>query len=212
MATVIYGPTYSAYARTVRLVCEEKGAPYELVEVGVLDGACKSPEHLARHPFGQVPAVEHDGLMLYETTAIIRYLDRVLPGPRLTPEDPRAEARMNQVIGVVDAHAYRPIVWGIFVPRVVAPMQGQAPDEAAVRDALPAARTSLAALDRLIGRGPFVAGEALSLGDLHLAPTMAYLHATPEAGELMAPHANLRRWWEGVSARPSMARTEPRMG
>ena len=87
---IIYGPGLSTYVRTVRLVCEEKGAPYELVEIDIMQGAHKTPEHLARHPFGRVPAFEHDGFKLYETSAITRYLDAVLPGPALTPAIPKA--------------------------------------------------------------------------------------------------------------------------
>ncbi len=212
MTAIIYGPAYSTYARTVRLVFEEKGAPYELVEVDSLHGAGKAPEHLARNPFGQVPAFEHDGLALYETGAIVRYVDRVIPGPRLTPEDPRAEARMNQVMGIVDAHLYGAAITRLFIQRVVTPMLGGQPDEGVIQAALPTVRTSLAELDRIIGPGPFVAGQALSLGDLHLAPVMAYLTMTPEAGDLIAPHANLERWWQGVSTRPSFTKTAPKLG
>lgn len=61
---IIYGPAYSTYARTVRLALEEKGVGYDLVEVDLLGGAAKAPEHLARHPFGKVPAFEHDGCEL----------------------------------------------------------------------------------------------------------------------------------------------------
>ena len=68
-APVIYGPAISTYVRTVRLVCEEKAAPYELVEVDIMQGGNKTPDHLARHPFGRVPAFEHDGFQLYETSA-----------------------------------------------------------------------------------------------------------------------------------------------
>ena len=104
MATpIIYGPGVSTYVRTVRLVLEEKGADYQLVEIDILQGGHKTPEHLARHPFGRVPAFEHDGFQLYETSAITRYLDAVLPGPQLTPGDPKGAARMQQAIAVVDS-------------------------------------------------------------------------------------------------------------
>ena len=56
-APIIYGPALSTYVRTVRLVCEEKGAEYQLVEIDIMTGAHKSPEHLARHPFGRVPCI-----------------------------------------------------------------------------------------------------------------------------------------------------------
>src|SRR5690606_33774354 len=62
---VVYGPAYSTYTRTCRLALEEKGADYDLVEVDIFSGANTTPEHLARHPFGKVPAFAHDGLELY---------------------------------------------------------------------------------------------------------------------------------------------------
>ena len=90
---IIYGPAYSTYARTVRLALEEKGVDYDLVEVDLLAGATKAPEHLARHPFGKVPAFEHDGFELYETDAIMRYVDAAFPGPRrAAPAWPRRSA------------------------------------------------------------------------------------------------------------------------
>src|SRR5262249_10081027 len=56
------------------------------------------PVHLERHPFGRVPALQHDDFMLYETSAIAAYVDDVFPGPKLTPDDPKKRARMNQWI------------------------------------------------------------------------------------------------------------------
>src|SRR5262249_12100896 len=84
---VVYGHAYSTYTRTARLVLEEKGIEYELEEVDILQGAGQSPAHLARQPFGKVPAFEHDGFRLYETIAITRYIDEAFPGPKLQPAD-----------------------------------------------------------------------------------------------------------------------------
>ena len=212
MPMTIHGPNYSTYVRTVRLVLEEKGQAYELAEVDTLKGETKQHPHLGRHPFGMVPAFEHDGFELYETGAIIRYLDRILPEPRLTPTDPKAEARMNQIMGILDSYAYPSIITALVVQRIVVPMMGGVADEQAIAGALPKARTALAEIDRLSGGQPFLAGEDLSLADLLVAPVYAYLSATPEAAGLLEPHPGLRAWWERISARPSMARTAPRLG
>ena len=67
--------------RTVRMLLAEKGAQYDQVPVHVLKGEPRQPEHLARHPFGKVPVVDHDGFRILETSAIAPYLDEVLPGP-----------------------------------------------------------------------------------------------------------------------------------
>jgi Glutathione S-transferase len=64
---IIYGPAYSTYARSVRLALEEKGVPYKLEAVDIIQGAGNAADHLRRQPFAKVPAFEHDGFALYET-------------------------------------------------------------------------------------------------------------------------------------------------
>ncbi len=86
---VLYGPAFSTYVRSVRLALEEKGAPYRLEEINILEDAHKTPEHRARHPFAKVPAFEHDGFELYETMAIMHYVDETFEGPSLQPSEPR---------------------------------------------------------------------------------------------------------------------------
>jgi len=109
----------SPFARAVLATLEEKGARYRLAPLA--PNASKSPEHLARHPFGRVPAFEHDGFALYETQAILRYLDRVLPQPALTPADPRRAARMDQVMNINDWYLFHGVGNVIVFHRVIAP-------------------------------------------------------------------------------------------
>jgi glutathione S-transferase len=209
---IIYGPAYSTYARTVRLALEEKGVEYDLVEVDLLGGAARSPEHLARHPFGKAPAFEHDGFELYETDAIMRYVNAAFPGPDLEPADAKGRARMAQAISIIGGYAYPSLIGQIFIQRAVMPMMGNAADEAAIAAALPQAQTSVAALERLIDGNPYLAGDRLSLADLLLIPVYDYISQTPEGGKLLAEAPNLRRWWDGVRSRESVARTRPSLG
>ena len=209
---VIYGPGYSTFARTVRLALEEKGADYELVEVDLLSGAGQSAEHLARHPFGKVPAFEHDGFALYETDAIVRYVDESFPGTDLVPADARSRARMNQAMSVLASYAYPCLIGQIFMQRAVMPMIGNASDEAAIAAALPNAETALGALEQLIDRNRYLAGERLSLADLLLIPIYDYVRQTPEGEKLLQATPNLRRWWDEVRTRPSVEKTRPALG
>ncbi len=212
MTTKLYGPFYSTYARTVRLLLEEKGAPYELIMVDLLKGETKEPAHLARQPFGQVPAIEHDGHRLYETTAIARYLDRVLPGPELTPLDPWDAARMDQIIGIINSHAYASMVTITFVQRVITPMMGGAADDAAVAAAQPKARLCLAEIERIMEGGPWLVGAEVSLADLFLLPVLDYYRATPEGGAALAEHSRVAGWLDRFAARPSAQATVPKLG
>lgn len=209
---VLYGPALSTYVRTVRLVMVEKNLAYDLVEVDIMRGEHQAPAHRARHPFGKVPAFEHDGLTLYETAAITRYLDAAFPEVTLTPSEPRQVGRMQQAISVVDAYAYPALIGTVVIQRVVAPMRGEAADEAAIAQAMPMVETSLRAFDAMLEGAVWLSGGDLGLADLHLAPVMAYFAATPEGQRTLPGHTNLQRWWAGMATRESMAATEPRLG
>ncbi len=174
-ARVLWGAAYSVYVRSARLALAEKGVAYDLVEVDVFAAGGPPAEHRARHPFGRIPAFEHDGFRLYETGAIARYVDEAFDGPPLQPTEPRPRARMNQAISILDNYAYRTLVWDIFVERVRAPAQGRAPDEARIAAALPKAATCLRALEDLMDGNPFIAGPTPGLADCHALPMLTYI-------------------------------------
>ena len=90
---IVHSIPGSPFGRAVLATLEEKGASYRLSPVA--PGTFHSPQHLARHPFGRVPVLEHDGFSLYESQAILRYLDRMLPNPALTPVDSKRKSRLN---------------------------------------------------------------------------------------------------------------------
>jgi glutathione S-transferase len=204
---VVFGAAYSVYVRAVRLALAEKQAPYRLVEVDVFAEGGPPADYRGRHPFGRIPAFEHDGFRLYEAGAISRYVDEAFPGPPLQSDAPRSRARVNQILSLLDSYAYRTLVWDIFVERVRLPAQGRQPDEARIAAALPRAETCLQALADLQGEGPWLAGPRLTLTDLHAAPMFAYFTLAPEGTRLLARHAGLGRWWAALAGRPSMSAT-----
>jgi glutathione S-transferase len=209
---IVYGPSFSTYARTVRVVLEEKGVAYQLKPVNIMTGEGQSAEHMSRHPFGKVPTFEHDGFSLYETGAIARYIDRVFPGPALQPSDPKQAARMDQIIAIIDSYAYGSLVGKLVWQRLVVPMQGGQPDEAAVQGSLDMVRRSLSEFERLKGSNAFLAGAEISLADCFLGPVFAYFTMTPDAEALLQSAPGLRNWWETMNQRPSMERTPPQFG
>src|SRR5437763_15706188 len=145
---IVHGIPGSPYVRASLLALEEKGADYELAPMAF--GTLKQEPHLSRHPFGRIPAFEHDGWMLYETQAIMRYVDTVVPGPRLQPEDPRAAARMNQLMGITDWYLMALVSATITFNRVVAPRVGRPVDEDKIAQAIPNARICIAEIGRLL--------------------------------------------------------------
>jgi glutathione S-transferase len=205
---VLYGLSRSVYTRIARLALEEKGVRYTLEEVEIFHSLGAPAEHLARHPFGRIPAFEHDGFRLYETGAITRYVDEVFTGTRLQPQTPQARARMNQVIGIVDSYAYRPMVWGVFAARIVAPRADTEVNETIVAESLAKSRTCCLALEQILGGNRYFTGAELTLADLHALPILLYFSLTPEGAASFAAFPRLRAWLDNVAARPSVQRTK----
>ncbi|MHA1152217.1 MAG: glutathione S-transferase family protein [Alphaproteobacteria bacterium] len=204
---IVFGAAYSVYVRAVRLALTEKGVPYRLEEVDIFAEGGPPPGYLERHPFARIPAFEHDGFRLYEATAISLYVDEAFEGPPLMPENPKARARVHQLLGILDNYAYRTLVWDIFVERVRVPQSGGTSDEAKIAAALGRARTCLAAIESLMGEGPWLAAGRLSLADLRAFPIFALFRKAPEGTGLLAETPKLLRWFEAMPRRPSVSAT-----
>ena len=205
---IIYGPAGSTYVWSARLALAEKGVTHELVEVPF--GDHRQEPHLSRHPFAKLPAFEHDGFALYETQAIMRYVDERFAGTPLQPEDVQEWSRMNQIIGIVDAYASPSIGETILYNRVLVPrLLGGAPDEAAIAAALPRARLCLAEIDRLMEDHRFLASEHISLADLMVIPLLYYFGNVPDGQAPMAEHPKLQNWVRQMETRQSFQVTKP---
>ncbi len=204
---VIYGIPGSPFVRAVQIAMQEKAAPWRMAVLQ--PGETKGEAHLARHPWGRMPAVEHDGFALYETQAIVRYIDQVFPGPSLQPSEAREAARMNQVMGINDWYLFPKAVAVIGFQRIVGPaLMGITTDEALCGAAAPEAERCVRALDVILGDNPFLAGGSFSLADLMVGPQLDFLGATPE-GEAALSGTRLGAWMERMRARPSFQATLP---
>lgn len=203
---VVHSVPGSPYGRAVFAALEEKGARYRLAPV---DAQNRHGEpHISRHPFGRIPVLEHDGFMLYETQAILRYLDRIVPEPALTPEIPQAAARMDQVMNICDWYLFQSVNNVIGFQRIIKPkLLGLPPDEEAVTQAMPKAHVVFNELERLLGVGPYFTGASATLADLMVAPHLDFMNMTPEWGALTATTPNLVSWLERMRERPSLKAT-----
>jgi glutathione S-transferase len=205
---IVYGPAGSTYVWSVRLALAEKGVMHELVDVPF--GKHREEPHLSRQPFAKVPAFEHDGFALYETQAIVRYVDERFAGTLLQPEDVHQWSRMNQIIGIVDAYASPSIAGAILANRVLAPrLLGREPDEAAIAKALPRARLCLAEIDRLMEDHRFLAADFVSLADLMVIPLLYFFANVPDGKVPLAEHPKLQDWIKRMETRQSFQVTKP---
>jgi len=195
----------SPYGRAVLVALEEKGIAYRLA---VPPGGLREAQHLARHPFGKIPVLEHGEFSLYETQAILRYIDRILPDPPLTPAGAKDAARMDQVMNICDWYFFHGVGNVIAFERVVGPaLRGKAPDEAAIAAAMPAAKLVFGELSRLLEEKPYFGGQKVSLADVMLAPHVDFFTGIGEWHELAGPHGNVQAWMARMNERPSFQAT-----
>lgn len=197
----IYGPTISTYVRTVRMILEETNASYELQNVDIF--AARTSEYLALNPFGKVPTLKVDDQILYETSAIVGYLNATVADHAFNPKDAMGQAQMRQIMAIVDSYLYGPSISEITIQRLIVPSQGGQPNETVIQNAVPKAKTALEAIESISKCEPFLLGDTITLADFYLMPVMLYLSKTPEMATVTAQTPKLKIWWESINQRPS---------
>lgn len=204
----VHGIPGSPFLRTVEILLKEKDAPYRLRAMSPAE--MRTPEHLGLHPFGRIPIFEQGDFKLYETQAIIRYLDDVFPHPPLTPQEPVKRARMNQVIGIIEWYFFPKVAAPIGFNRIIGPrLLGLTADEAAIADAMPIARICFAELDRLLQDKPYFAGDEASLADIMLGAQLDLFEDCKEGRELISGTMALPGWLGRMRERSSFLATQP---
>lgn len=192
----LYGDPRSTFVRTVRIGLAEKGLAY------ALDAAAPHSASVAAiHPWGKIPAFRDGDLELFESTAILKYVNEAFEGPALMPGNIRDRARAEQWMSAI--HAYvAPLCLGRFIAQYAFPKDGK-PDRAIVDAAVAEMPRHFAILDRAYSGRESLAGTAPSIADFLLAPILDYVEQMPEGPALLAPHAELRRAQAALRARAS---------
>ena len=200
----IIGMPHSSYVWVVRMVCEEKRVPYELVPAGLL-----SLEILAIHPFGKMPAMRHGDITLCESKAIATYIDKTFPGPKLIPEDSRVAAEVEQWVSLVNT-TIDPCLIRTYVLGHLIPKDADSPtSRAAIDGALPVMRTQIAVLDRAVAATGYLAGNSFTLADINLLPVLYFVQRFPEGRDMVQSAKRLAAYFARHSARPSYQASIP---
>jgi glutathione S-transferase len=199
----LYGHPWSINTRKVLTVLAEKRSAADLVYVDIPRGQHRTPEHAARHPFSKLPVLDDDdGFRVYETAAVMRYLDERVQGPSLQPTDARGRARALQWDRVhqsyFEPHAHPMIVHAMF-SRII----GFDGDRAIIDAGRTAMQPALDEIDRHLRTSPHLAGEAFGLADVTWMPYLDYLLAIGEDDAVTKGRPGLSAWWERISGRPA---------
>jgi glutathione S-transferase len=198
---IVYGFPRSTYVNIVRLILTHKDVAYSFHD---LESVMGKPEHLALHPFDRVPILRHGDFTVYETSAIAAYVDEAFGGPRLTPQDVRARARMNQWISAVNSYYYIYMIYHVTHERLVFPELGIASDDNVVAHALPKVELGLGVLERELSDGrDYLLGSELSIADFYLLPSTFAFSLTEEGRALYPKFPAFSRWRERMESLPT---------
>jgi glutathione S-transferase len=197
----VFGASYSVYVRIVRLVLEETAVPYELVEIDIFSKDSLPSDYADKHPFGRIPAFEHEGFRLFETDAIASYIVERFGGGGLLPTDVTHRARMRQIMRIMDNYAYPWLVWGVYVEEMERNRLGRIEAEELER-----AAKCLTVLSDLAS-DEYMAGTQLSLADLWAVPMLAYLDLAPAGHRLLQDVPKLSAWLARMRLRRTVSAT-----
>lgn len=229
----LYHAWVSSASRRVRFVLEEKGLTYQGILVDLHKFEQHSTEYLKLNPNGFVPTLVHNGQSLIESSVICEYLDEVFPAHPLRPADPVGRARMrvwSKWTDEVVIRAFQVANWN----RMMAPTARKWSDEEVelrlqaipvpdrredwrrmarepfsepeIAHAVTNIRRTLERMEADLVQGPWLAGAAFSLADIHLSPYIVRIGEHVARGVHLASYPRCADWWQRLTARPAFAR------
>src|SRR6201984_3364820 len=199
---IVYGFPSSTFVNVVRLVLTHKEVPYTFHD---LEPEMGKPSHLALHPFNRVPVLQHGDFTVYETSAIVTYLDETFPKPALQPKSVRDRARMNQWISAVNSYYYPYMIYHVSHERRVFPQLGIASDEKVVAHALPKIEVGLQVLERELGHGKdYLLGSDATLAGFYVLPSTYAFGLTKEGQGMYPKYPAFCGWRERMEAHPTV--------
>jgi glutathione S-transferase len=197
----LYFHPASTYARRVRIALLEKGVEFEPVVLDMAARAHRAPDYLAVNPYGRVPAIDEDGFILYESSAILQYLEATRPRPPLAPADARGRALVDMHLRLCDLQMARPTGTIIFPKRFLPEPRW---DRTAMAQAKAEIEKHLAIVERTLADRPYLVGDAYTLADVAYTPFLQFLPLM----EIEAP-PGVEAWRSRLLERPSALATVP---
>ncbi len=188
----------STNSRKVRIALLEKGLEFERINVDLSKREQKQPEYLKIHPYGQVPALDDEGFVVYDSTVINEYLEDEYPYPPLMPKDSEGRARARMMEDFRDTHFNPPCVKIIYEMRK--------PEGERVADVIATAKADInKCFDRLETelQGKENLAGGFSLADVAFMANLELLDRFQIAVD--PKYANTTAWIARLKARPSFA-------
>jgi len=203
---ILHGSPFSTCSQRVLCVLAEKEIPFDFNLIDLGKGQHKGAEYLKLQPWGQVPVIDDNGFILYESRAIIRYLEEKFAGQgtALLPKSLQDRALVEQWISVETSNVTTELVKLCF-QLVWGPHMGMKTDEAAVEAAVKSSASKLDVVEKLLTGKTYFVAEQFTLADVTPLPYIALLVNTKrkEVVDLFETRPTIWAWFQRVSSRPS---------
>ncbi len=188
----LYRNPLSGHCHRVELMMAFLDLPYETIDLDMMNGAHKAPDYLKISPFGQVPAIDDNGVTLSDSNAIITYLEKQYnDGYEWMPQDPVQAAEVQRWLSVAAGEiAYGPCsvrlvkLFGMDINYDVAKQKTEA---------------LFSILEPLLKERNFLAGSQITLADV---AGYSYISHVPEGGVSLEPYPAIRTWLERIEKHP----------
>jgi glutathione S-transferase len=192
----LYAHPFSNNSMRPQISLEEKHLDYEYVKVDLFKGEHKNPEYLAINPRAQVPALVDGDVRVYESVAIVHYLEHRYPEPSLIPNEPRAMATCFRLIGEFNQKLDPTNIFGS--------VKFGRKRRVDLRDRIDKLLVECRIWEGYVGDGPYFAGEAFSIADIVLVPFFGTV--IDGLGLPKADYPKLHAWYERCKSRASVAK------
>lgn len=198
---ILHGFSVSPYVRSARIALIEKGVNYHFNDIGFEH--LVTDEYAKLNPFRKMPVLQHEQFVLYETPAILGYIDEAFDGPALQPTHPKARAQMQKWIGIAAHYLYPVGVIQLFLQRIMFPIMGNETDETIVENSAHAIAQHLNVLEHEL-TDEFLIGDTLSLADIITGAMVYYVNMTKEGSALIYARPKTAAWLSRLSQRESV--------
>jgi len=193
----IWGRSNSLNVQKVMWTVGELGIAHERLDVGGRFGDLDRPAYLSMNPNAKIPTIDDDGVIVWESNAVVRYLAARHGADRLWDRDPGARAQADQWMDWMQT-TLAPDFYELFWLSVRTPADRQNPT--ATADSARRLRAHYAVVERQLADQPYLLGERLSMADIVIGATLYRYYEMPIERPGLA---GIQRWYQRLMARPA---------
>ncbi len=192
MSLKLHRHPLSGHSHRAQLALSLMGLPHELVDVDLMKGAHKSPEFVKLSPFGQVPVLDDNGTIVFDSNAILVYLaTRYDADRRWLPRDPKGQADVQAWLSVAAGQ----IAFGPAAARLITVFGAKLNAD----DAIGRSHALLKVMDAQLATRSFLVGDGATLADM---AGYSYISAAPEGNVDLSAYPNVRAWLARLEGLP----------